>query len=118
MIKDEFTRGPLSRALAVLAYPVLARFKRRVDPRRYNGASLLGLRGIVIKSHGSADAYGFEQAIRRACEAARHRLLERTIAAMQPFLAQLGAAPPPAGAESQGDEPVGSGALADRVAVR
>jgi glycerol-3-phosphate acyltransferase PlsX len=68
---------------------VLKRFKRRVDHRRYNGASLLGLRGIVIKSHGSADAYAFECALRRGFEAARHRLLERTIAAMQPFVAQL-----------------------------
>lgn len=93
MIKDEFTRGPLSRALAVFAYPVLSRFKRRVDHRRYNGASLLGLRGIVIKSHGSADAYAFEQAIRRGYEAARHGLLERTIAAMQPFAIQLAAQP-------------------------
>jgi len=118
MIREEFTRGPLSRALALLAYPVLARLKRRVDPRRYNGASLLGLRGIVIKSHGSADAYGFEQAIRRACEAARHRLLDRTIAAMQPFVAQLGAAPPPAGGEPPGDDPVGTRAVAARVAAR
>jgi glycerol-3-phosphate acyltransferase PlsX len=92
MIKDEFTRGPMSKALAVFAYPVLARFKKRVDHRRYNGASLLGLRGIVIKSHGSADGYAFEQAVRRGFEAARHRLLERTISAMQPFAAQLAAA--------------------------
>lgn len=118
VIREEFTRGPLSRALALLAYPVLARLKRRVDPRRYNGASLLGLRGIVIKSHGSADAYGFEQAIRRACEAARHRLLDRTIAAMQPFVAQMGAAPPPAGGEPPGDDPVGTRAVAARVAAR
>ena len=89
MIREEFTRGLLSKALAALAYPVLARFKQRVDHRRYNGAALLGLRGIVIKSHGSADAYAFEQALRRGCEAARHRLLERTIAAMQPITEQL-----------------------------
>jgi glycerol-3-phosphate acyltransferase PlsX len=92
MIREEFTRDPLSRTLAVFAFPVLKRFKKRVDHRRYNGASLLGLRGIVIKSHGSADAYAFEQAIRRGFEAARHKLLERTINAMQPFVAQLGAA--------------------------
>jgi len=96
MIKEEFTRGVVSKALAAVAYPVLVRFKRRVDHRRYNGAALLGLRGIVIKSHGSADAYAFEHALRRGCEAARHRLLERTIAAMQPItdqLARLHAAP-------------------------
>ena len=89
MIKEEFTRGPMSKLLAAFAYPVLARFKKRVDHRRYNGASLLGLRGIVIKSHGSADAYAFEQALRRGFEAARHDLLARTIAAMKPITEQL-----------------------------
>jgi glycerol-3-phosphate acyltransferase PlsX len=76
-IREEFTRGLLSKVLAALAYPVLRRFKRRVDHRRYNGASLVGLRGIVIKSHGSSDAYGFEQAIRRGYDAARNGLLRR-----------------------------------------
>ena len=89
MVKEEFTRSPLAKAAAVLAYPVLKRFRRRVDHRRYNGASLLGLRGIVIKSHGAADALAFENAIGVGYEAARHRLLERTVAAMQPFVAQL-----------------------------
>lgn len=88
-VREEFARSALSRLAALLALPVLNRFRRRVDHRRYNGASLLGLRGIVIKSHGAADAYAFECAIKRAFEAARHRLLERTIAAMQPFIAQL-----------------------------
>ncbi len=87
-IREEFTRNVFTRMAALIALPVLSRFKRRVDHRRYNGASLLGLRGIVIKSHGSADAYAFECAIRRGFEAARHRLLERTIAAMQPFVEQ------------------------------
>ena len=60
-----------------MALPVLQRFKHRVDPRRYNGAALLGLRGLVFKSHGSADAYAFEQALTRAYDAARNRLLDR-----------------------------------------
>lgn len=89
MVRQEFTRGVLSRAIALAAYPVLSRFKARVDPRRYNGASLLGLRGIVIKSHGSADAFAFEYALRRGFEAARHRLIERTAAAMQPLIGHL-----------------------------
>jgi len=76
-IRDEFTRGLLARATAVVAYPVLRRFKHRVDHRRYNGASLVGLRGIVIKSHGASDAYGFEQALRRGYDAARNGLLRR-----------------------------------------
>jgi glycerol-3-phosphate acyltransferase PlsX len=83
-IREEFTRGPLAKAMAVLAYPVLTRFKKRVDHRRYNGASLVGLRGIVIKSHGSSDAYGFEQALRRGYDAARNGLLRRITDAILP----------------------------------
>jgi len=89
MVKEEFTRNALTRLQALVAYPVLRHFRKRVDHRNYNGASLLGLRGIVIKSHGSADAYAFEHAILRGYEEARHRLLERTEAAMQPFLTQI-----------------------------
>jgi glycerol-3-phosphate acyltransferase PlsX len=74
-IREEFTRGPLSKFAAFLAYPVLKRFKKRVDHRRYNGAALVGLRGIVIKSHGSSDAYGFEWAIKRGYDAARGDLI-------------------------------------------
>jgi glycerol-3-phosphate acyltransferase PlsX len=76
-IKQEFTRGGYSKLAALVALPVLKRLKHRVDPRRYNGAALLGLRGLVFKSHGSADAYAFEQALVRAYDAARNRLLER-----------------------------------------
>jgi phosphate acyltransferase len=76
-IKQEFTRTPLAKVAALVALPVLKRFKHRVDPRRYNGAALLGLRGLVFKSHGSADAYAFEQALTRAYDAARNRLLDR-----------------------------------------
>ena len=57
--------------------PVINAFRRRVDPRHYNGASLLGLRGIVVKSHGSADAFAFEVAVNRAWEEARSGILER-----------------------------------------
>ena len=57
--------------------PVLQRFKRRVDPRGYNGAALLGLRGLVFKSHGSADAFAFGTALARAYDAARNRLLDQ-----------------------------------------
>ena len=76
-IRQEFTRTPYSRLAALVALPVLRHFKRRVDHRRYNGAALLGLRGLVFKSHGSADAFAFEQALNRAYDAARNRLLER-----------------------------------------
>jgi glycerol-3-phosphate acyltransferase PlsX len=76
-IKQEFTRSPGSKLAALLAMPVLNRFKARVDPRRYNGAALLGLRGLVFKSHGSADSFAFENALTRAYDAARNRLLDR-----------------------------------------
>jgi len=60
---------------AVIALPVLKAFKRRVDHRRYNGASFLGLKGIVVKSHGSADVLAFRCAIERAAEEAREGML-------------------------------------------
>jgi glycerol-3-phosphate acyltransferase PlsX len=62
--------------------PVLNRFRLRLDNRRYNGAALLGLRGVVIKSHGSADAFAFGFALQRARDAVRHGLLERTTTAI------------------------------------
>jgi glycerol-3-phosphate acyltransferase PlsX len=65
-LRAEFTRNALTRLAALLAYPVLAAFKRRIDPRRYNGATLVGLRGVVVKSHGGADALAFETAIAKA----------------------------------------------------
>ena len=76
-IKQEFKRNLLTKLAAVVALPVLNHFKARVDYRRYNGAALLGLRGLVFKSHGSADAFAFEQALNRAYDAARNGLLAR-----------------------------------------
>lgn len=65
-LKEAFTKNLLTKLVAVLAYPVLKSFKSKVDPRRYNGASLLGLRKIVIKSHGGADQFSFFHAITEA----------------------------------------------------
>lgn len=65
-MKQEFKRNPLTMLAGLIAMPVLKAFKKRIDPREYNGASLLGLQGIVIKSHGSADAYSFTTAISEA----------------------------------------------------
>lgn len=84
-IRQEFSRNLFTRLAALMALPVLRRFKARVDPARLNGAALLGLRGIVIKSHGGASAAAFGAALQRAYDAADHRLIERTAAAMQPF---------------------------------
>ena len=95
-IKQEFTRNTLTKLAAVVAMPVLNRFKHRMDPRRYNGAALLGLRGLVFKSHGSADAVAFENALARAYDAARNRLLERVQAGIGDTL-QVGLAALPTG---------------------
>jgi len=76
-IKQEFTRSPMSKLAALVAMPVLNRFKARVDHRRYSGGALLGLRGLVFKAHGSSDAFAFERALARAYDAARNRLLDR-----------------------------------------
>jgi glycerol-3-phosphate acyltransferase PlsX len=67
-LREEFKRNVLTRLAGVVALPVIKAFKRRVDHRQYNGASLLGLRGIVIKSHGSADSYAFGFALARAVD--------------------------------------------------
>lgn len=88
-LREEFSRNPLTKLAAIVAYPVLSAFKTRVDYRRYNGAALLGLRGLVFKSHGSADAFAFEQALTRAYDAARNQLLDRVqtrIAHARPLL--------------------------------
>ncbi len=74
-LREEFGRNLLTKAAALMALPVLKAFKRRVDHRRYNGASLLGLRGIVVKSHGSADQFAFRVAIERAADEARSGVL-------------------------------------------
>lgn len=65
-LKRAFTRNLLARLQAVFARPVLNELKMEMDSRHYNGASLVGLNGIVVKSHGSADSYAFEHAIENA----------------------------------------------------
>jgi len=77
MLTAEFKRNWLTKLIALIAMPVLRAFKRRMDPRRYNGASLLGLRGIVVKSHGGADSFAFQHAIDTAIEEARNGVLRR-----------------------------------------
>lgn len=87
-LKQEFGRNLLTKLVALVALPVLKAFKRRVDHRCYNGASLLGLKGIVVKSHGSADAYGFRHAIERAAEEARGQVLIRIADQVSRYLAR------------------------------
>ena len=78
-IREEFMRSILTRLVGAIVMPVLHAFRRRLDPRRFNGATLLGLRGIVVKSHGSADVFGFARAIERALEEVRNEVLHRLI---------------------------------------
>ena len=87
-LRQEFGRNILTKLIAILAIPVLRHFKRRVDHRRYNGASLLGLKGIVVKSHGSADAFSFRNALERAADIVRGGVLTRIserVAQQQPI---------------------------------
>jgi glycerol-3-phosphate acyltransferase PlsX len=81
-LREEFSRNAFTRMLALAALPVIRAFRRRMDHRRYNGASLLGLRGIVIKSHGSADVYAFGQALERAVDEVRNQVPQRIAARM------------------------------------
>ena len=76
-LKEEYMRSPLTKLAAFVSMPVIKRFRDRVDHRRYNGAALLGLRGIVVKSHGSADRLAFATALGRAHSEASHGLNER-----------------------------------------
>ena len=76
-LRQEFARNPWRKLSALLAMPVLNALRARMDPGHYNGASLLGLRGVVIKSHGSADCYAFGQALRRAAGEVRNDVVRR-----------------------------------------
>ena len=100
-IKQEFTRSVFTKLAAIVALPVLNHFKSRVDHRRYNGAALLGLRGLVFKSHGSADAFAFQMALNRAYDASRNRLLDRVHDRILETLASM----PAPGAETRTDTP-------------
>ena len=74
---QEFKKNIGTKFLALFALPVLKAFKRRLDPRRYNGAAFLGINGIVVKSHGSADAFSFEHALMTAYEEANSKMIAK-----------------------------------------
>lgn len=84
-IKQEFRRNIFTKLAALIVMPVLKAFRRRIDPRAYNGASLLGLRGIVIKSHGGADAFAFANAIKVAILQVRENVPERITKQLQSY---------------------------------
>ncbi len=91
-IKTEFKRNIFTLVGALFAGGALKSIKDKMNPSRYNGASLLGLRGLVFKSHGGADAYSFEWAIKRAFDAAKYNV-QAQVATM---IAELMPQPPEA----------------------
>ena len=87
-MKEEFQRNLLTKLIALLAMPVLRSFHKKIDPRRYNGASLVGLQGIVIKSHGNADVFAFTTAINEALIEVEKNVPERIRNQLDAHLAQ------------------------------
>ncbi len=87
-VRQEFRRTVWSRTVGFIALPVLRAFRRRIDPREYNGASFVGLRGIVIKSHGSADVIAFARAISEALAEIRKNVPERISQHLESALSQ------------------------------
>jgi glycerol-3-phosphate acyltransferase PlsX len=83
-LREEFTRSPLRKLGAIAAAPALKALKTRLDPRRYNGASMIGLNGIVIKSHGGADQFAFQRAIELAILEARKGVPSRIAEQIEP----------------------------------
>jgi glycerol-3-phosphate acyltransferase PlsX len=77
VLTTEFKSSPLNMLGALIARGALKAISQRLNPSRYNGGSLLGLRGLVFKSHGGADAYGYQWAIKRAFDAAKYDVLSR-----------------------------------------
>jgi phosphate acyltransferase len=76
-IREEFRRTAFTKMLALMTLPVLRALKRRLDPRHYNGASLLGLKGVVVKSHGSSDSVSYANAIRIAILEVQNQVPQR-----------------------------------------
>ena len=88
MLKSEFNRNWLTRLGAICALPMLNSVRKKLDPGRYNGASLLGLNGIVVKSHGSADTSSYLNAIRIACIEIEKDVPQRISAAIESYFSQ------------------------------
>jgi len=82
MIRQEFNKNLITKIIGLVAMPVLKAFRKRVDHRRHNGATLIGLRGTVIKSHGGADKLAFEHAIEVALEEVQSNVPEKISAGL------------------------------------
>ncbi|WP_211462970.1 phosphate acyltransferase PlsX [Collimonas silvisoli] len=102
VLTTEFKSGILNMLGAVIARGAIKAISRRLNPSRYNGASLLGLRGLVFKSHGGADAYGYEWAIQRAFDAAKYDVLSRIATTIAEFMPHADVASKPADAAVDG----------------
>jgi glycerol-3-phosphate acyltransferase PlsX len=87
-IRLEFSRNLYSKLAALIAMPVLKAIKKRFDPSQYNGASLLGLTGIVIKSHGNAQVYSYKQAIFEAVEQVKQNIPEKIRSQVELYLGE------------------------------
>ncbi len=85
-MREGFKKNILTRLAALVAAPVLRGLKHKIDPRRYNGASFVGLQGIVIKSHGGADAFAFSNAIKEAIVEVDKAVPERIKSQLEHFL--------------------------------
>jgi glycerol-3-phosphate acyltransferase PlsX len=101
VLTTEFKRSPLNMLGALIARGALKAISQRLNPSRYNGGCLLGLRGLVFKSHGGADAYGYQWAIRRAFEAVKHDVLAGISTKIADFMPQAAATPDDTGATEQ-----------------
>ena len=88
VLKEAFAKNWLTKLVAMIAYPVLKNFKQRIDPRLYNGASFLGLRGLVIKSHGGADVLAFKTAIKLAEVEVQQNVIQKITDQVEATLAQ------------------------------
>lgn len=75
-LKNSFSNSGFARAMGVLAYPVLRRLYSSIDPRRFNGASFLGLNGVLVKSHGNSDKLAFETAVYHAVKMVRQKIID------------------------------------------
>jgi glycerol-3-phosphate acyltransferase PlsX len=84
--KAEFEKSLYGRIAALISMPILRSLRRKIDPRRYNGATLLGLRGIVVKSHGSADRVSFAHAIEEAIAEVQKNVPDRIAARLETLL--------------------------------
>jgi len=82
LLRREFKRNIFTKLAALVAMPVLNHFRKHVDHRRYNGATLLGLKGLVVKSHGGADAYAYRHALQYAVTEVRNNVTGRIEAAV------------------------------------